>query len=233
MTSYRYAIFFAPHPRSALWRLASAWLGRDAATGEPLARPAVAGIPPSDMAAMTEEPARYGFHATLKPPFRLAKDATEQGFLDAAERFAATRAPVPLPRLAAATIGNFVALTPATGTSDLLDLAAACVETFDPFRAPPEQAELERRRRTRLTAREEALLQRWGYPYVMDAFRFHMTLTGPLAGRDIGQVCRALGARFEPVTARSLAIDAITVFDQPSSDAPFRILERFPFPAGA
>ena len=31
-----------------------------------------------------------------------------------------------------------------------------------------------------LTDRQEALLTQWGYPYVMEEFRFHITLTGAL-----------------------------------------------------
>lgn len=193
----------------------------------------VAGVAPSTIAAITEEPARYGFHATLKAPFRLERSATGQDLLDAVERFAGTRRPVAVPEMTVNTIGNFVALAPAPPPPGLPELAAACVEVFDPFRAPMEQAELDRRRRAPLTPREDELLRRWGYPYVMDAFRFHMTLTGPLAEPDRAGIRQALAALFEPLTARPVVIDALTVFDQPQPGAPFRIAARFPFAGGA
>ena len=49
-----------------------------------------------------------------------------------------------------------------------------------PFARPPGAAELERRRKAGLSAAQEKMLLRWGYPYVLDEFRFHLTLTGRL-----------------------------------------------------
>ena len=134
MTSLRYAIYYAPQPQSALWCLASAWLGRDAATGQDLEPPDFPGMRAADVRAITRDPARYGFHATLKPPFRLKEGVSEQDLLTAVERFAAVQAPVPMPRLIVSPIGKFLALTPANETAELHAFAADCVATFDPYR---------------------------------------------------------------------------------------------------
>jgi hypothetical protein len=60
----RYAIYFTPDPRSALWRFGSGVIGydADAATDVPLQVPE--GFDLAGWAAHTEEPRRYGLHAT-------------------------------------------------------------------------------------------------------------------------------------------------------------------------
>ena len=232
MTSCRYAIYFAPNPDSLLWRLGSSWLGRDAATGRMLAQPSITGMTASDVAAITEMPARYGFHATLKPPFRLREGTTEAEFLRDVKVFAATRSPTVIPGLRVRTIRNFVALTLPDDIPAVSELAAAGVEVFDPYRAPQGEKELEKRFQAGLSSREEKLLQRWGYPFVMDAYRFHMTLTGALSAAEADKVCAALASHFATVTSQPVTVDAIAVFEQRAPDASFLILGRFPFRAG-
>ncbi len=233
MAPFRYAIYFAPAPGAHLWRLGSDWLGYDAFTGAPRERPSVAGVQPSLLPTTTAEPARYGFHATLKPPFRPRHGANLQDLLAAAKKFAGIRSPITLSGLEVAEIGNFIALRPVEKMPELDALAASCVEIFDPWRSPATEDELDRRRAVGLTPREEVLLQRWGYPYVMDMFRFHMTLTGKIGAAERTDIRRALTAYFESVTGQPFSIDAIAVFAQPSPDSPFRALERFPLRAGA
>jgi hypothetical protein len=93
------------------------------------------------------------------------------------------RAPVTIPSLEVRRLGGFIAVVPTEPSAALADLAAATVAALDPFRAPPSEAELARRRKARLSDRQEALLMKWGYPYVMEEFRFHLTLTGRLDRR--------------------------------------------------
>ncbi|WP_223252672.1 DUF1045 domain-containing protein [Paracoccus mutanolyticus] len=65
----RYAIYHLPE--GALGRMGTAWLGWDPRRGSPAARPVVRALP-GDAEALTRAPRPYGFHATLKAPFRLA-----------------------------------------------------------------------------------------------------------------------------------------------------------------
>ncbi|MBB4286990.1 DUF1045 domain-containing protein [Roseospira goensis] len=235
MVDDRFALYFAPPEGSALDRLGSAWLGRDARSGAALDRPMVPGLDPARAETLTDSPRFYGFHGTLKAPFALRAGTTADDLMAAVETFAATRTGFDLPALMVAPLGGFVALVPSAPAPALDELAAACVETFDAFRAPPSADELARRRAAGLTAGEQALLERWGYPYVMDAFRFHMTLTGRIA--DDGEraaVIEALRALFGPAIAAPVPVDGLAVFHQPERAAPFRLIRRVPFltPAG-
>jgi len=230
MSAPRYAVYFAPAADTALWRLASSVIGWDAATGEAPAFPAAAPCDDPDWAALSEEPRRYGFHGTLKAPFELTQGADEGLLLAAAEGFARERSGFVLADMKVAAISSFVALVPGSASADLERLAADCVVAFEPFRAPMSAADRARRLKSPLTSRQIAAVDRWGYPYVFEDFRFHMTLTGPVAEARREAVRAALAALVEPA-ARPLAVDAIAVFRQDDRAGPFRLIARFPFGA--
>lgn len=176
----RYAIYYAPDPASAFWARASAWLGRDAMTGEAPEQPAVPGVPPARFRAVTADPRHYGFHATLKAPFRLAPDRDEAGLREHLLTFAAEQTAFTAD-LAPAALGRFIAFRPAAPSPEIHALHAAALEAFEPFRAALTANDLARRRQAGLSDEQDRLLLRWGYPYVLDQFRFHLTLTGSLS----------------------------------------------------
>lgn len=78
-----------------------------------------------------------------------------------------------------------MALTPFGPLEGLQRVADACVRDLDAFRAPASETELGRRRNAKQSARQEALLARWGYPYAFEEFRFHMTLSDRLPKPEI------------------------------------------------
>jgi len=225
---YRYAIYAAIDPESMLHNLASAWLGRDAARGIGITRPALDGIDETEAAAWTVDPARYGFHATLKPPFQLAEDRSSHALDDTLRRFASVRDPVDLGQLEVTELSGFVALRPVEPIAALQALADDIVRTFDVFRQPPDPDELKRRRAAGLTPRQEANLSRWGYPFVLDDFRLHFTLTGRLDDDARAQALPALAAYLAPAIARPVTIEALWLFVEPSPGAPFRQVSRYP-----
>lgn len=225
----RYALYFAPPPESALWATGCAWLGYDAGTGETVPRPPAPGLAEADITAMTAKAAFYGFHATLKAPFSLAASRSEGELLDFAAGFAASRPHFAIPRLDIATLGDFIALRPTAAVPALDRLAADCVEAFDAFRAPPAPEALAKRRDAGLTPRQEALLIRWGYPYVMTEYRFHMTLTDGLPEGERPTVTEILRRLFGEALSAPVPVDGIAVFVQPEPAARFRILRRFAF----
>ncbi|HEX2560322.1 DUF1045 domain-containing protein [Phenylobacterium sp.] len=228
--SPRYAVYYAPPAGSALWRKASAWLGRDADTGEALARPALPGLEGLDLDALTADPRGYGFHATLKAPFELAADRTEAELLAFAGQFAADR-PAFEAEIAPAALGAFLAFRPLGASPAIAALAADCVRAFDPFRAPLSEFDLARRRKAPLTPEQDAQLVQWGYPYVFGDFRFHMTLTGSIRDEAVrARVLAALQAHFAEETGPH-RFAGIAIFKQPDRTAPFTILERFAFEA--
>lgn len=225
-TDARFAIYFTPSPGSALARFGASMIGYDCDVGAAVAQPPLPGIAVADVAAATSEPRRYGFHATLAAPFRLHSDRTEAGLLTVLESFAATRAPVSLGPLVMGLIGGFIVLKPPT--PDAVAFAADCVTTFHPFRAPLSAADRARRIAAGLTARQIAHLDRWGYPYVFDEFRFHMTLAGPLPAAQ-REPWRAVLARLFAEQADGPAqIDAVSLVRQDDSSERFRVVRREP-----
>lgn len=225
----RFALYFTPPADHPLVRAASSWLGRDAFGSPGLLTPLSNGFPREVWRAATSEPRRYGFHATLKPPFHLASGFHESDLASALLAFAASRPSFTLPPLQVARLSNFWALTLAAACPPLERLAAECVRNFDAFRAAPSEEELARRRRARLSPRQLEHLDQWGYPYVFEEWRFHMTLTWSLEGpvaEDFGTHLRSI---FGPLCQGPVECDAITLFAQPSPGDPFQVIERFPF----
>jgi uncharacterized protein YchJ len=213
----RAALYWAPGLRDPLWRASCAWLGRDPETGAVCMQPDVPGI-----AELTAEPRRYGFHATLRPPMRLATGWDE--FREAA--FAAARAVAPfrLPALEVADIGGFLALREAGPCPALRALADCCVTLTNKHRLAPGAEELARRRAAGLSPRQEALLQAWGYPYVMEEWFFHLTLTRRLGAGERAVVRAAAEAHFAPVLGVERWVEEIAIFTQRDGD--FLIAER-------
>ena len=225
----RYAIYYAPPP-GPLARFGAAWLGWDAAAGRAMPHPRVDGlVRPVD--EITAKPRRYGFHATMKPPFRLAAGSSADALHRAAEALARDMAPVSLDGLRLARLGGFLALTPLGDTDALGAVAAQVVEALDPFRAPPTEADLARRRAAGLSPRQETLLARWGYPHVMEEFRFHITLTGPLPPAEAETVRAALVPHLDPLLPRPFAIASLCLFGE-DGQGRFHQLRRYPLTGG-
>jgi len=226
----RFALYYAPPRESAWWRAGCAWLGRDAETGDTLAPPSLAGLD-RPLSELTVAPRRYGWHATLVAPFCLADGATPDALLDAALRWAAAR-----PRLSAkveaATINHFVALRPADAESDaaLRELATDGLRSLAPLREKPSDADLARRLAAPLTARQRELLTEWGYPYVFEEFRFHMTLSDSLDdARERALLVDAWNTRMQPPGA--LPVDGAALYVEAEPGAPFVLWRRLPFGA--
>jgi len=224
----RYAIYFSPAPTQPLSKAAAAWLGRDAFRGETYPMPDVAGIEPDTLRDLTADPRRYGFHATLKAPFTLADGRTEAELISALEAFAAGSAPFSIPNAIVGQLGRFFALVPDQVYPQLQAFASRVVETFEPFRAPLSEADMARRRPDRLTTSERANLDRWGYPYVHDDFRFHMTLTGQVDPELADAMRLVLEQRFAAFHNAPLAIDGLALFVEPARGEPFHVHRWLP-----
>jgi hypothetical protein len=218
----RYAIYYAPEPGSALHAFGESWFNGAAARGSRLDR--------AKVSALTEGPRLYGFHGTLKPPFELGPTFSEAGLVAAARVFAKGVAPIEIPPLELAVIGKFIALSPTEASAPLEKLAAACVRAFEGFRIPLTESSVRDYRRNKLTVHQEQMLEHWGYPYVMEEFRFHMSLTDRIednAEREL--VLEELQKLAAPILGKPVAITALTLFVQFETDAPLKPFERIPF----
>jgi 2'-5' RNA ligase len=229
--STRYAVYLAPPIESELWRFGSRMLGRDAETGASFDDFAPEGYAET-WGAVVAEPRRYGFHATLKAPFRLNP---AWGLRDLEARIATLARKIEpfdagslrVSRLPAGEGRAFVALTPEQPSTELARLEANVVRKLDPLRAPLTAAEIERRAPARLSPRQRYYLDAWGYPFVLDEFRLHFTLTAAVAEPDA--IMSKLAAEFEQcVSSPTLRVDSLALFAQDGAQADFRVVGRFP-----
>ena len=217
----RVAIYYAPLPDDPLTRLSTVWLGRDPVTNAPVGQPDIENLP-----EITADPRLYGFHATLKPPMRLVEGTDWRDLMAAIRAMAATIAPFILPPLSVQDLHGFLALRETEPSPALQALADICVETLDHFRTPPTEDDLARRRKAKLTPEQDAMLQRWGYPYVFGTWFFHMTLTRRLSPEERAHIKPAAEAWFAPALTHMRHVSDICLFTQSAPGAAFVLAER-------
>ena len=212
MDQTRYAIYYTPSPDSPLGRFGARWFSSADGDAKPLA---IAGMDQERIHEITKTARSYGFHGTLKPPFRLVEGADFPMLDTALEHYAAQQAPFVVPPLELAVLDGFVALRPKQQSRALNGLADSCVKAFDSFREPPSEHELEKRLQGKLTDNQKQLLISWGYPYVMDEFRFHMTLTERLDSQEQALVTAGLTEYLASILdARPWTLDRLSVLRQ-------------------
>jgi Protein of unknown function (DUF1045) len=217
----RYAVYYAPREGAFAFR-ANDWLGRESGNASDLPQPVLAGI--GDPRDITAEPRRYGFHGTIRAPFRPAEGVGEETVSRTVSHLAARLRPVVCEGLRVEVLHGFIALTPAGCEAALLELGAAVVEGTDTLRAPLTEAEIARRRPDRLSPRQRELMHRWGYPHVMEEFRFHLTLTDRLENPE--PVRAALETYFAPVLPRPFVIEDLCLFGEDASGR-FQLMHRY------
>ena len=225
MTGFpRYAIYFAAGAHNALSRFGTELLGYDAYTGDELPFPGDTLRVAPDWRDVTADPRKYGFHGTLKAPMALAAGKTEAELAEACATFAGKARPIPTIRPVVDSISGFIAVIPAEPIDALQQLAADCVRNFDSFRPALTAENRARRKPEKLSERQREYLDRWGYPYVMEEFRFHMTLTGRLDAERRGPILEMLRAKFAGLKLDTLAVDRIALFRQDDAKARFHII---------
>lgn len=225
----RFALYYAPAQESELAQFGANWLGYCPVQQQEVPFPA---LPWTDTQHQKniQAAARYGFHGTLKPPFYLAAGYDAKQLDQQLTIFCQLQASVTTGPLQLSQIGSFLALTPTEPLSALAELASDCVTKFDDFRAAPSDAELARRRQKTLSPAQEQYLHQWGYPYVLDCFRFHLTLSGALPPAQMSEYQSILSDMVAPLTKNPFEITEICLFGEPDTDqaqAPFHLLKRY------
>ena len=219
MSHTRFAVYYLP-PEGPIAEFGAAWLGWDVVRGEMVDQPPVTGI--NDV---TMTPRKYGFHGTLKPPFRLVAGHDAASIKVETAALAATMAPGKCDGLSLSELGGFLALTPSGSTNEIERIAKDCVVKLDGLRAAAPEAELKRRRAAGLSTRQEELLTKWGYPYVLDEFRFHMTLSGKLGPEELAEM-KSQANSIMPELPKPFEIDQIALVGE-RPDGHFELIERY------
>jgi ribose 1,5-bisphosphokinase len=157
------------------------------------------------ISALRGDARRYGFHATLKPPFRLAAGTTPAELVSAVDAWCAPQRAFLMPPLAVQRLGDFIALVPAQVEPRLDALREEVTHRFERYAALPDDEEIERRRLRGLTP------------------RFHLSLTGPLGNEA--------PPGFSP-PSEPLVFDGVCVFEEPERGAQFVPMHRAPYRSG-
>lgn len=220
----RYSIYFAPR-QGPLADFAARWLGWDPGEGRDVPQMTVQDLP-APVADITAAARKYGFHGTIKPPFRLRDDHIAAQLRERVAALASGLAPVTMDGLRLASLEGFLALVPLGDPTGLVNLARQVVMDLDDFRAGASAAELARRRAAGLTQRQDTLLLRWGYPYVMEEFRFHLTLTGKLDADLAETVQRYLVRTLAPVLPAPFRVEDLCLFGE-DDQGRFHLIDRF------
>jgi Protein of unknown function (DUF1045) len=228
MSLPRYALYVTLPPEVPLARFGAGALGYECEGGKVVTQIVPPGLDPAAVAAATATPSRYGFHATIVAPFHLAPGSVRSDLMAALQSFGARCKPCAVGRLQLASLSRFIALVPLAPSPAISAFAADTLAAFDEFRAPPSTAERDRRIAAGLSERQLALLDRWGYPYVLEEFRFHMTLAGPLQAADCERWLAAYQTVFAPLAHHALVVDALSLLCQDEPDAHFRLVQRQP-----
>jgi ribose 1,5-bisphosphokinase len=231
MESPRFAIYFSPPAHAEFAKLADGWLGRAPAPPALTDTLRSANILADSLHALTQHPRRYGFHATLKPPFQLKAATNVEQLLACVEQFAKTQASFLLPPLNVALLKDFLALVPSETSHSINAIASRCVTEFEVYRQPLTPRQIAQRRQQNLSPRQDALLLQWGYPHVLDCYEFHLTLTDSLASLNASfssRIRTAAEQLFSDRLTSQVTFDAISVFEEPQPGADFRLIMRAP-----
>lgn len=212
----RVAVYYAPEREDSLWRLGVTWLGRDPETGEHCRQPDIPDLP-----ALTTSPRRYGFHATLKAPIHLV--GAFDDFLVDARALARRLVPCSLPALAVRNMDGFVAICPVAPSRALNAFADACVTGLDHHRQVEDTA-TQTRRAQGLSASALNHLERWGYPFVLEDWRFHMTLSN--GGDAASALLAAARAHFGSALELPRSITSLSIFVETTPGEAFRLASR-------
>ena len=215
----RYAIYWTPAPETAMAQFGALWFGGFETFG----------LAPEFVARATRAPAVYGLHATLKAPFRLKEDVAPEALRDALNDFCANRRAPAAGRLILGQHQRYLTLMLSANEADIDWLAAECVTHFDHFRASPDDEDHARRDLDDLSQQEEAFLKEFGYPYVLSAFRFHISLAGPLGSSELDEVAKALEPQLAPFMSEPFEIKELSLLGEPRCGGVFEVISRHRF----
>ncbi|HEY6255641.1 MAG TPA: DUF1045 domain-containing protein [Xanthobacteraceae bacterium] len=230
----RFAIYFVPAQETALYRFGAAVLGYDCYTGAGVSHPRNVRLTEGEWTALTAEPRTYGFHATLKAPFGLRGEFADTDLPAGMQALASSVRNIPTFVPAVELIGGFVAIVPQRPAPALDQMAADCVTAFDRFREPMTAEEKARRTAAGLSQGQAQHLAHWGYPYVFEEFRFHMTLSGRIPPDRRAAIHALLREAFARACGLApIAVDRLALVRQAHPGVPFRVVETVLLPIGS
>jgi len=222
----RFAIYYLPSESNLLSNFASSWFGWNPHLGMEVSYPVWKNLN-FNIAELTSEPGKYGLHGTLKPPFPLAKQENFEELRVAILKLSRSIKKFKIPSITLRVIDGFIAIVPTIRNERIDYLAEKCVKELDDFRGPESLENIKKRRSVGLSERQENHLRRWGYPYVLDDFNFHLTMTEKLRPEVSERVFLVLASKLESVLMAPLLVDKIFLCGESVENGKFKVIEKF------
>ena len=224
----RYAIYYAPLENSELDVFGKCWLGWDPYKGLETTKSDLSSSPNlQKFSRFVFAPKQYGFHGTIKAPFRLKDGYTYNDLENKVCEISKQIHSFHLDELIIKKLGNFIALIP-TNNLKVNELSNKFVKGLDYLRDELSEDELKKRNPEKLTPNQKKMLYKWGYPYVFNEFKFHLTLTSKLNIEEIDGVFKSLQNILKQVNLSKINFNNICIFGQ-KSDEKFYFIKRFKF----
>ena len=224
----RYAIYYVPSENSELDLFGKCWLGWDPYKGVETTKSDLSKLPSfKKFSSLVLTPKQYGFHGTIKAPFRLKNEYTYNDLENKVREISKQIHSFYFDQLIIKKLGNFIGLIP-TNNLKINAVSNKFVEELDYLRDELSESEIKKRKPHKLTSNQKQMLFKWGYPYVFDEFKFHLTLTSKLNVVEIDDVLRSLQNILKQVNLNKISFNNICIFGQ-KSDEKFYFVQRFNF----
>ena len=223
MNFKRYAIYYIPS-NDLLYKLGSSWLGWDTVLRQPVSQPEISNN--INIEKITETPRKYGLHATIKAPFRLADGVSVSELERQLRNLCLSLKPIEF-SLEVSELNGFFALTPTVKNTELRKLHSKVVRELDYFRAQPTKEEIIKRRENQLTSEQDQNLIKWGYPYIFEDFYFHITLTGKIPEDYRNKVKDEIENFFQPVLQQKINLSELALVGE-AKDGNFYVIRQMP-----
>jgi hypothetical protein len=223
----QYAISWVPQFPDPLAQFGAAWTGWCAERGERRERMRLPRLG-ADLASITDETARHGFHGVLFPPFRLAAGRSFWTLQNVIEELGAESLAVMLPRLRVAVVDRRVVLAPEDVSPPLDALLTRISEAITPLVGGlGDEAVGADRPHAALfvdTGGNDPIVKL----REMRASSFQAPLTDPLAPDTALSVAAELRRIIEPVLDAPRVLGELALMGDPGENRPRRVLDRYP-----
>ena len=229
----RYAIYYAPPKESSLEEFGRYWFGWDPLNAKLinnkhrinyLNRFGIKNLINIDKNVLI--PKKYGFHGTLIPPFKLNKNYSTNTLFKKTEEIAKKFKKFKFYKFKLKKMNNFYAFVQNKKNNNINKLSNRLVRELFKFRSPLSKKEIDRRNPSKLSKLQLNILYKWGYPYIMSEFNFHMTLASEVTGNKLYFELKKIEKNKEIILNEINNFDKIYIFGE-NQKGMFENLENF------
>ena len=229
----RYAIYYAPPKESSLEEFGRYWFGWDPLNAKLINNKqrinylngfGIKNLKNIDKNVLIAK--KYGFHGTLIPPFKLNKNYSTNLLFKKTEDIAKKFKKFKFYKFKLKKMNNFYAFVQNKKNNNINKLSNRLVRELFKFRSPLTKKEIDRRNPSKLSKLQLNILYKWGYPYLMSEFNFHMTLASEVTGNKLYLELKKIERNKEIILNEINNFDKIYIFGE-NQKGMFENLENF------